>query len=92
MGATVQRSNYAQVYTYMENKPYRDTVGQRWVGTRALGKGHQVPSEPGFYMASLQPSQSEEWNSLSKAQQDIVTARVWISKFVPNKIPRLVVL
>lgn len=74
LGATVQRSNLAQIYTYMENGTVQ---GYGWP---ALG---WVPSwvkvtkyrvEPGFYHASLHTLVNlKKWKSLTKAQQDIFT-------------------
>ena len=74
LGATVQRSNIGQVYTYMEN----GTV--QGFGWPALG---WVPSwvkvtkyrvEPGFYHASLHTMVNlKKWKTLTKAQQDLLT-------------------
>jgi len=74
LGATVQRSNIAQVYTYMENNTVQ---GYGWP---ALG---WVPSwvkvtkyrvEPGFYQAPLHTVINlDSWNSLTKAQQDLLS-------------------
>ncbi len=70
----MQRSNIAQVYTYMENGTVQ---GYGWP---ALG---WVPSwvkvtkyrvEPGFYDATLHTLVNlKKWKSLTKAQQDILT-------------------
>ena len=74
LGATVQRSNIAQVYTYMEN----GTV--KGFGWPALG---WVPSwvkvtkyrvEPGFYDAALHALVNlKKWKTLTPAQQDVLT-------------------
>jgi TRAP-type transport system periplasmic protein len=74
LGATVQRSNIAQVYTYMENGTVK---GYGWP---ALG---WVPSwvkvtkyrvEPGFYDAVLHTLVNlKKWNTLTPAQQDVLT-------------------
>ena len=74
MGATVQRSNIAQVYTYMEN----GTV--QGFGWPALG---WVPSwvkvtkyrvEPGVYHSSLHTMVNlRKWKKLTPAQQDVIT-------------------
>ena len=74
LGATVQRSNLAQIYTYMENNTVQ---GYGWP---ALG---WVPSwvkvtkyrvEPGFYQAPLHTVINlKSWNGLTKAQQDLLT-------------------
>ena len=73
LGATVQRSNIAQVYTYMENGTVQ---GYGWP---ALG---WVPSwikvtkyrvEPGFYNATLHTMVNlRKWKKLSKAEQDVI--------------------
>jgi len=74
LGATVQRSNYAQVYTYMEN----GTV--QGFGWPALGwapswvKVTKYRVEPGFYHAALHALVNlKTWNKLSKEQQDVIT-------------------
>ena len=74
LGATVQRSNFAQVYTYMENNTVQ---GYGWP---ALGwnpawvKVTKYRVEPGFYHASLHALVNlKKWNSLGKAQQDVLT-------------------
>lgn len=74
LGATTQRSNIAQVYTYMEN----GTV--QGFGWPALG---WVPSwvkvtkyrvEPGFYHSSLHTMVNlRKWKKLTPAQQDVIT-------------------
>lgn len=74
LGATVQRSNIAQVYTYMENGTVQ---GYGWP---ALG---WVPSwvkvtkyrvEPGFYDAAIHTMVNlKKWKTLTTAQQDILT-------------------
>ena len=73
LGATVQRSNIAQVYTYMENGTVQ---GYGWP---ALG---WVPSwvkvtkyrvDPGFYQSSLHTLvNNKKWKSLSAAQQAVL--------------------
>jgi TRAP-type C4-dicarboxylate transport system substrate-binding protein len=73
LGATVQRSNIGQVYTYMENGTVQ---GYGWP---ALG---WVPSwvkvtkfrvEPGFYSATLHTLVNlKKWKTLSKAQQGVL--------------------
>ncbi len=74
LGATVQTSNIAQVYTYMENNTVQ---GYGWP---ALGwvpawvKVTKYRVEPGFYDATLHTLINlEKWQSLSKAQQDLLT-------------------
>ena len=75
LGATVQRSNYGQVYTYMENNTVQ---GYGWP---ALGwnpawvKVTKYLVEPGFYHASLHGIVNlKTWNSLTQAQQDVLTS------------------
>ena len=73
LGATVQTSNIAQVYTYMENGTVQ---GYGWP---ALG---WVPSwvkvtkyrvDPGFYKAALHTLVNlKKWKTLTKAQQDVL--------------------
>jgi TRAP-type C4-dicarboxylate transport system substrate-binding protein len=73
LGATVQRSNIAQIYTYMENGTVQ---GYGWP---ALG---WVPSwikvtkyrvEPGFYYAFIQTLVNKKtWAKLTTAQQDML--------------------
>ena len=74
LGATVQRSNYAQIYTYMENGTVR---GYGWP---ALGwnpswiKVTKYRVEPGFYDAVLHTvANLKKWKSLTKAQQAVLT-------------------
>jgi TRAP-type C4-dicarboxylate transport system substrate-binding protein len=74
MGATVQRSNIAQVYTYMENGTVQ---GYGWP---ALGwvpawvKVTKYRVEPGFYQSSLHTIINlRKWKTLTTAQQDIIT-------------------
>ncbi|MEQ9642809.1 MAG: TRAP transporter substrate-binding protein DctP [Alphaproteobacteria bacterium] len=75
MGATVQTSNIAQVYTYMEN----GTVGG--YGWPALGwvpawiKVTKVRVEPGFYNSTLHTlANLKKWESLSAEQQAVLNA------------------
>jgi TRAP-type C4-dicarboxylate transport system substrate-binding protein len=73
LGATVQRSNIGQVYTYMENGTVQ---GYGWP---ALG---WVPSwikvtkfrvEPGFYSAALHTLVNlRKWKTLSQAEKDVL--------------------
>ena len=75
LGATVQRSNIGQVYTYMENGTVQ---GYGWP---ALG---WVPSwvkvtkyrvEPGFYHAALHTLVNlKKWKSLTQAQKDVLNS------------------
>ncbi len=73
LGATVQTSNIAQVYTYMEN----GTVGG--YGWPALGwvpswiKVTKVRVEPGFYNGTLHALVNlRKWESLSAEQQAVL--------------------
>jgi TRAP-type transport system periplasmic protein len=74
LGATVQRSNIAQVYTYMENGTVQ---GYGWP---ALGwvpawiKVTKYRVDPGVYHSSLHTLVNlRKWNSLTTAQQDVIT-------------------
>jgi len=74
LGATTQSSNYAQVYTYMENGTVQ---GYGWP---ALGwnpgwvKVTKYRVEPGFYNSALHALfNSKKWASLSKEAKDIIT-------------------
>jgi len=73
LGATVQRSNFAQVYTYMENGT---VVGFGWP-ILALNPGWTKVTkywvEPGFYRAGIQVLMNlKKYNSLTKAQRDVL--------------------
>ncbi len=74
LGATVQRSNIAQVYTYMENGKVH---GYGWPELGWPPSWIEVTKyrvEPGFYGAYIQTLVNlERWNSLSAAQQDSLT-------------------
>ena len=70
LGATTQRSNFAQVYTYMENKT---VLGFGWP---ALGwnpswiKVSKYRVEPGFYKAGIQTIMNlKKWRGMTKAQR-----------------------
>lgn len=74
LGATVQRSNIAQVYTYMENGTVQ---GYGWP---ALGwvpawiKVTKYRVDPGVYHSSLHTLVNlRKWKSLTTAQQDVIT-------------------
>ena len=74
LGATTQRSNIAQVYTYMENNTVQ---GYGWP---ALGwvkpwiKVTKYRVEPGFYHATLHTlANLKKWNTLDKNVQDFLT-------------------
>ncbi len=74
LGATVQTSNIAQVYTYMENGTVQGygwpALG--WVPTWVKVTKYRV--DPGFYSASLHTLVNlEKWNTLTKEQQDVMT-------------------
>lgn len=70
LGATTQRSNYAQIYTYMENGTVK---GYGWP---ALGwnpgwiKVTKYRVEPGFYRAGIQTIMNlRTWRRMTKAQK-----------------------
>jgi TRAP-type transport system periplasmic protein len=74
LGATVQRSNIAQIYTYMENGTVQ---GFGWPAINWVPAWIKVTKyriEPGFYIAALQLLVNlKKWNSLTKAQQAVLT-------------------
>lgn len=74
LGATTQRSNIAQVYTYMENGTVH---GYGWPITGILPDWHKVTKyrvDPGFYNADLEVLVNlKKWRGLSRAQQDLMT-------------------
>ncbi|MGB7303189.1 MAG: TRAP transporter substrate-binding protein DctP [Burkholderiaceae bacterium] len=77
LGGTTQSSNYAQVYTYMENGTVQ---GYGWP---ALGwnpawlKVTKYRVDPGFYQASLHTLVNlKKWKSLTPKQRGIITAAI----------------
>lgn len=74
LGATTQRSNIAQVYSYMENGT---VVGYGWPITGILPDWHKVTKfrvDPGFYAADINVMLSmSAWNKLSAAQKKAVS-------------------
>jgi len=73
LGATVQRSNIAQIYTYMENGTVQGygwpAIG--WVPPWIKVTKYRV--EPGFYVAALQLMVNlEKWKSLTDAQRAVL--------------------
>ncbi len=74
LGATVQTSNTAQVYTYMENGTVQ---GYGWPALGWVPSWVEVTKyrvDPGFYHATLHTLVNlDKWNSLTKAQQDVLT-------------------
>lgn len=86
LGATVQRSNLTQIYTYMENGTVK---GYGWP---ALG---WVPSwvkvtkyriEPGFYQAPLETIVNlKSWNKLNAAQQAVINKVVMATEIRNSK-------
>ncbi len=77
LGATVQRSNIAQVYTYMENGTVQGygwpALG--WVPSWAKVTKYRV--EPGFYHAALHTLVNlKKWKSLTAAQQGVLNSVV----------------
>lgn len=74
LGATVQRSNIAQIYTYMENGTVQGYgwPALAWVPSWVKVTKYRV--EPGFYVAPIQTlANLKKWKGLSKAQQDVIT-------------------
>ncbi len=74
LGATTQRSNIGQVYTYMENGTVQGygwpALG--WVPSWVKVTAYRV--EPGFYNATLHTMVNlRKWKSLTTAQQDVIT-------------------
>lgn len=74
LGATVQRSNIAQVYTYMENGTVQ---GYGWPAlgwVPAWAKVTKYRVEPGFYNSSLHTLVNlKKWNSLEQSQQELLS-------------------
>ena len=74
LGATVQTSNIAQVYTYMENGTVQ---GYGWPAlgwVPAWAKVTKYRVEPGFYSATLHTLfNNNKWNNLSNEQKAVVT-------------------
>ncbi len=74
LGATVQRSNIAQVYTYMENGTVQ---GYGWPGLGWVPSWLEVTKyrvEPGFYDASLHViANLKKWNTLSDEAKKLIT-------------------
>lgn len=72
LGATVQRSNFAQVYTYMENGT---VIGFGWpmLGwPNSWAKVTKYWVDHGFYEAGIYGLMNlDKWKKLTKAQQDI---------------------
>jgi len=74
LGATVQRSNYAQVYTYMENGTVQGFGWPALGWNPAWAKVTKFRVEPGFYNGTLHAVVNlRKWKSLSPAQQDVLT-------------------
>jgi len=73
MGATVQTSNIAQVYTYMENGTVQ---GYGWPALGWIPSWVKVTKyrvEPGFYNSTIHTvANLKKWKTLTKAQQDLV--------------------
>lgn len=76
LGATTQRSNIAQVYTYMENGT---VVGFGWPISGILPDWHKVTKyrvDPGFYRSDIHVLMNlAQWKKLSKAQQGVIMAK-----------------
>lgn len=74
LGATVQTSTIAQVYTYMENGTVQGYgwPAAAWVPSWTKVTGYKV--DPGFYSAALHTLVNlKKWNALTEAQRDFVT-------------------
>ncbi len=74
LGATTQRSNIAQVYTYMENGTVQGYgwPAAGWVPSWAKVTKYKV--DPGFYEATLHTLVNlKKWKTLTKEQQDFLT-------------------
>lgn len=73
MGATVQTSNIAQIYTYMENGTVQ---GYGWPALGWIPSWVKVTKyrvEPGFYNSTLHTvANLKKWKTLTKAQQALV--------------------
>lgn len=73
LGATTQQSNFAQVYSYMENGT---VVGFGWPVTGLAPDWHKVTKyrvDPGFYDTDIQLLMNlDTWNKLSDAQKKSV--------------------
>ncbi len=74
LGATTQRSNIAQVYTYMENGT---VVGYGWPVTGLLPDWHKVTKyrvDPGFYSADINVMVNlNTWNKMTAAEKKAVS-------------------
>ena len=74
LGATTQRSNIAQVFTYMENGTVQ---GYGWPITGILPDWHKVTKyrvDPGFYDADLEILVNlRKWKAMSASQREIFT-------------------
>jgi len=74
LGATVQRSNIAQVYTYMENGTVQGYGWPALAWVPAWIKVTKYRVEPGFYSATLHTLVNlKRWNKLSNAEQAVIT-------------------
>ena len=74
LGATVQQSNLAQIYTYMENGTVQ---GYGWPITGWIPSWTKVTKyrvDPGFYSANLHTLVNQKaWDGLTKSQQKVLT-------------------
>ncbi|MFK7966890.1 MAG: TRAP transporter substrate-binding protein DctP [Burkholderiaceae bacterium] len=83
LGATTQRSNLAQIYTYMENGT---VAGYGWPVTGLLPDWHKVTSyrvDPGFYQADINVLfNGRSWAKLTDEQKATMTKIVtaWENK------------
>ena len=75
LGATVQRSNIQQVYTYMENGTVQGFGWPALGWVPAWAKVTKFRVEPGFYNATLHTvARLDKWRSLTDAQRAVVDA------------------
>lgn len=83
LGATTQRSNLAQIYTYMENGT---VAGYGWPVTGLLPDWHKVTSyrvDPGFYQADINVLfNASSWAKLTAEQKAAISKVViaWENK------------
>jgi len=73
LGATVQTSTTAQVYTYMENNTVQGFGWPLMGWPPAWAKVTKYRIDPGFYDSTLHTLVNlKKWQSLDKAQQDVL--------------------
>ena len=89
MGATVQRSNIAQIYTYMEN----GTVsGYGWPGlgwVKAWSKVTKYWVDHGFYLAGIQTLMNlDKWKALTAKQRAVFMKVVLAHEVKSEELPK----